>query len=180
MSSFEQPPQEKSSAPSLCTKGCGFFGCPNNQNMCSVCFINHRLATMSVDEVAPKYAVVEEEEAAVTPAEIRKMEAEEWKKRVKKAAENPYYANRCTRCLKKMGITERQDLLRQAPALGGSRLRLRLPARRHHLHHPQQPARPARQVARQDVSFSRPSRDAAEDDRCRSHFTGGDQTPPKF
>jgi hypothetical protein len=107
MSSFEQPPQEKSSAPLLCTKGCGFFGCPNNQNMCSVCFINHRLATMSVDEVAPKDAVVEEEEAAVTPAEIRKMEAEEWKKRVNKATENPYYTNRCTRCLKKMGIAER-------------------------------------------------------------------------
>jgi hypothetical protein len=35
------------------------------------------------------------------------MEAKEWKKRVKKAAENPYYANRCTRCLEKMGIAER-------------------------------------------------------------------------
>jgi hypothetical protein len=103
MSSFQQPPQEKSSALPLCAKGCGFFGSLDTQNMCSVCFINHRLVAMSVNEVAPKDAVVEEEEAAVTPTEIRKVEAEEWKKRVKKAAENPYYTNRCTQCLKKMG-----------------------------------------------------------------------------
>jgi hypothetical protein len=48
-------------------------------------------------------------------------------------------------------VPVQQDLLRQAPALGGSRLRLRLPARWN--------PRPA---PRQDLSFSKPSLDNAE------------------
>ncbi|TVU08598.1 hypothetical protein EJB05_42007, partial [Eragrostis curvula] len=126
MSSFEQP--RESSAPSPCAKGCGFFGSPDTQNMCSVCFKKHLLATGEPAALASKAVVApsavkttgdaahassavagagtsaEEEEEALTAAELRQ---KAWVERCRAAVAENYWGNRCSHCLKKMTLVGR-------------------------------------------------------------------------
>nr|CAB3460056.1 unnamed protein product [Digitaria exilis] len=98
------------SAPSPCANGCGFVGSPGTMNLCSVCFTKHIHATTSNEATE---AVLTEEmpapaaTAAMTDAEMSKIEHEDWMERTRKAKENPFYNNRCAECFKKMGLAMR-------------------------------------------------------------------------
>lgn len=113
-----------SSVPSPCANGCGFFGSPSTLNMCSVCFTRHLHGATAAAEVVPSKsnkaeAVVTEEKttaaapapaparAALTDAEIKKIQHDDWLQRTKKANENSYYKNRCAECYKTMGLAMR-------------------------------------------------------------------------
>ncbi|GJM93031.1 hypothetical protein PR202_ga09548 [Eleusine coracana subsp. coracana] len=123
-SSFQQHEMQmssSSSAPSPCVKGCGFFGSPGTMNMCSVCFTKHLHDTAPAPVEAPKAeeVVVDMDDktsadvaaapapAALTDAEIKKMQDRDWRERCRKAKENDYYKNRCAECFKKMGLVMR-------------------------------------------------------------------------
>ncbi|KAK3142120.1 hypothetical protein QOZ80_4BG0342490 [Eleusine coracana subsp. coracana] len=116
-----------SSAPSPCVKGCGFFGSPVTMNMCSVCFTKHlhdhdtapAPTPIEASKVEEALDVMEEKTsadvdadpapsaAALTDAEIKKMQDRDWRERCRKAKENDYYKNRCAECFKKMGLAMR-------------------------------------------------------------------------
>ncbi|TVU35008.1 hypothetical protein EJB05_16872, partial [Eragrostis curvula] len=114
MSSLEQP--REGSAPSPCAKGCGFFGSPATQNMCSVCFMKHLVATAepaaskAAEKTTGDAAAVAGVEAAAS-AEVNLTDAElrqkAWVERCRAAVAENYWGSRCSECHKKMTLVGR-------------------------------------------------------------------------
>ncbi|CAK7337108.1 unnamed protein product [Dovyalis caffra] len=89
-----------SSTPPLCAKGCGFFGCPENKNLCSKCYkdylkeevkLSELVITPSADDKNP--AVVSDEKSPTTNATATATASSSTRK------------TRCENCNKKVGLT---------------------------------------------------------------------------
>ncbi|PUZ54619.1 hypothetical protein GQ55_5G146300 [Panicum hallii var. hallii] len=110
MSSFQS---QESAAPAakLCAAGCGFFGSPATQDMCSVCYKKHHgIAAATASGTAARSAC---EPAAAPAASVSLAPAEgaiaeaavSFSSAATPEAARKAQPNRCAACCKKVGLT---------------------------------------------------------------------------